>query len=69
MSKEKDITLLDVEEMAEKIKSTVGTVYGWVSSRKIPQWCIIKTGGSLRFDSNAVSKWLDSLRAAPMPAI
>ena len=64
-----DINLLNVEQMADKIKSTVGTVYSWVSSGKIPQWCIVKMGRSLRFDSKAVSKWLNSMRAKPMPAI
>lgn len=63
----KDITLLDVAQMAEKIKSTVGTVYVWVSSKKIPEWCVIKVGRSLRFDALAVSQWLDSLRAEPLP--
>ena len=65
--KEEDITLLNVEEMAQKIKSTVGTVYGWVSLKKIPEWCIVRPGRSLRFDNDKVNQWLNSLRAAPLP--
>jgi len=67
--KEEDIRLLDVEEMAEKIKSTVGTVYAWVSSRKIPEWCIVRPGRSLRFDKDKVNQWLNSLRVAPLPVV
>ena len=64
---EKEIKLLDVPGLAKKLKSTVGTVYGWASSGKIPKWCVIKTGSSLRFDEDMINKWLDSLRAKPIP--
>ena len=53
-----DITLLNVQEMANKLKSTVGTVYSWVSMRKIPTDCVVKLGRKLLFDLDAVNRWL-----------
>ncbi len=53
-----DITLLNVQEMAAKLKSTVGTVYAWVSMRKIPTDCVVKLGRKLLFDLDAVNQWL-----------
>ena len=57
---QEDITLLNVNEMADKLKSTVGTVYAWVSMRKIPSQCVIKIGRKLLFNLNEVNNWLQS---------
>lgn len=59
--------LIDVTTMAEKLGSTVGSVYAKVSMRAIPQWCVVKIGKALRFDEEAVDKWLESLRQGPVP--
>lgn len=60
--------LINVVEMSQKIKTTVGTVYAWVSMKRIPHWCIVKVGRSLKFDEMAVEKWLNGCRLAPIPA-
>ena len=60
--------LINVTEMADKLKTTSGTIYAWVSSRKIPAWCIIKQSRSLKFDIEAVDRWLNSKRLAPLPS-
>lgn len=57
---QEDITLLNVNEMADKLKSTVGTVYAWVSMRKIPSQCVIKIGRKLLFNLSEVNNWLQS---------
>lgn len=67
--KEEDITLLNVEEMAQKIKSTAGTVYAWVSMHKIPANCVVKLGGKLLFDLNAVNQWLVSCKQKTTPLV
>ena len=57
---QEDITLLNVNEMADKLKSTVGTVYAWVSMRRIPSQCVIKIGRKLLFNLSEVNNWLQS---------
>ena len=59
--------LLTVEEMANHIRSTVGTVYAWVSMRRIPDPCVVKLGRKLLFDLTEVDKWLASCKAGRNP--
>lgn len=55
----KDIQLLTVEELVQKLRLTKGAVYTMVARREIPH---IKMGRRLRFDSEEISKWLDGQR-------
>lgn len=62
------MTLLTVKQMAEKLCSTVGSIYAKVSAKQIPEWCIVKVSKRLLFDEDAVNKWLESMRCGPLPA-
>ena len=61
--------LLSVKQMAEKLCSTVGSIYTKVSAKQIPEWCIVKVSKRLLFDEEAVNKWLESMRCGPLPAM
>ncbi len=56
------MNLITVNELADKIHSTIGTVYSWVSMRRIPATCIVKLGRKLLFDLDAVNQWLESCK-------
>lgn len=61
--------LINVTQLAAKLSSTVGTIYAYVSMKKIiPGECIVKLGRAVRFDEEAVDKWLNSLRQNPLPS-
>lgn len=60
--------LINVQQMADKLCSTAGSVYAKVSTRQIPGWCIVKVGKRVLFDEDAVNKWLESMRCGPLPA-
>jgi predicted DNA-binding transcriptional regulator AlpA len=38
------------------------TIYTWVCLKKIPPPCIIKLGRTLRFDLEAVDRWVNDRR-------
>ncbi len=62
--------LINVKQMAEKLCSTVGSIYTYVSTRQvIPVGCVVKIGRSVRFDEEAVDQWLNSLKKEPLPGI
>lgn len=62
--------LINVKQMAEKLCSTVGSIYTYVSTRQIiPVECVVKIGRSVRFDEEAVDRWLNSLKKEPLPSI
>ena len=49
--------LVDVNELAEYLGNVkVGTIYSWVSQKRIPY---IKVGALLRFDLEAIDKWIE----------
>jgi len=47
--------LLTVKELSEILKVSEATIYRWVHYDFIPH---IKIGGAVRFDEEAVQKWL-----------
>ncbi len=53
--------LLTVGELAERLNVSVGTVYHWTASRRIP---FLKVGRRVAFDPGVVSAWL-SERSRP----
>ena len=57
-----DYRLINVQELADKLGSTVSTIYSWVSMHRIPSDCIVRIHRSLRFDAAAVDKWIDTQR-------
>jgi excisionase family DNA binding protein len=48
--------LLRVEEVAEFLKVSVNTIYGWVYQKRIPHK---KIGRLLRFDEKEIEKWVE----------
>ena len=48
--------LLNITEMAEYLGITVGTLYAWVSQKRIPY---IKLGRLVKFDLRKIDKWLE----------
>ena len=47
--------LLNVEELSDYIGTPVGTLYQWVSQRKIPY---VKLGRSTKFDIEKIQEWI-----------
>ena len=48
---------LNIREAAEFTGYAVGTLYGWVSQRRVP---VIKKRGRLRFDVRALELWMQA---------
>lgn len=59
--------LLDVNELADWLYSTKGSIYSLVSMGKIPANCVVHRGRRLLFDREAVMAWLMSLRGKSFP--
>jgi len=53
--------LLTADELAAYLSLPKGTIYAWVSMRKIPG--VVKLGRVLRFEKEAVDRWIDSAKA------
>jgi excisionase family DNA binding protein len=49
--------LLTIEQLAEQIQISKGTIYKWTMANKIPH---LKMGSAVRFDPVAIEKWLKS---------
>ena len=50
--------LLTVNELAEYMGTTPGSIYTLKCKGKIPNDCIVKRGKSLRFDIVAIDNWI-----------
>ena len=55
--------LLDVAEMARWLRLTPKGVYGLIESGRIPH---VKVGGRIRFEREAVLRWLGKSRVSPI---
>ncbi len=53
--------LMTVWELSEYIGTPVSTLYSYVSRGKIPAECVRHIGRSLRFDLEAVNRWIAGL--------
>ena len=53
--------LMTVEELAEYLRTSPGTVYTWKSMGIIPAKCVKKIGRKLLFIAKEIEAWLDSL--------
>jgi excisionase family DNA binding protein len=47
--------LVGIERLAEELSVSTHTIYAWVAQRRIP---FIKVGRLLRFDLDAIERWL-----------
>ena len=58
-----DKRFLDINELADYLGSTKGTIYVWVCHKKIPH---LKIRGLLRFDKFEIDNWLKDKRVGVM---
>lgn len=52
---------MTVEELAEYLRTTPGTVYTWKSMGIIPPKCVKKIGRKLLFIVREIEEWVNSL--------
>lgn len=50
-----DKRFIAIEDLAQYLSLSKGTLYVWVSQRRIPY---LKMGGALRFDLREIEEWL-----------
>jgi len=55
--------LLNVKELSHYLSMPVPTVYTYVHSRRIPKEAVVKVGRALRFEKDAIDKWINDQRA------
>ena len=55
--------LMNIEELSEYLGTPKGSIYTMVCLRKIPQECVIKLGRALRFEKDAIDKWINEKRS------
>lgn len=61
--------LMNVRQLSAYLALPVATLYTWVSLRRIPDDCIVHLGRTLRFDREAVDRWVsESCAGATRPA-
>ena len=48
--------LFNIRQLSEYLGTPVGTLYQWVSQRKIP---FVKLGRSTRFDMEKIREWIE----------
>jgi excisionase family DNA binding protein len=56
--------LMNIEELSEYLGTPKGSIYTMVCLRKIPQECVIKIGRALRFEKDAIDKWINEKRSS-----
>ncbi len=57
--------LMNIRELAAYLGTPKGSIYTMVCLRKIPQGCIVKLGRALRFEKEAIDKWINEKRSSP----
>ena len=58
--------LMNVKQLSEYISMPAPTIYTYVSTGKIPAECIKRIGRALKFDVEAVDRWVNG--ASPVQA-
>lgn len=54
--------LLNIRQLSDYLAMPVATIYTWVCLRRVPAACIVRLGRSLRFDREAVDRWIEEQR-------
>ena len=62
-SSELQTRLLNVDGLANYLSIPKGTIYTWVSMRKIPAKALVRLGRSLKFDVKEIDAWLERNRS------
>ncbi|HAH31889.1 MAG TPA: DNA-binding protein [Elusimicrobia bacterium] len=57
--------LLTVEELGTYLSLPKSSIYTMVCNRKIPRECVVKIGRVLRFEREAIDKWISGKRSCP----
>ena len=56
--------LLNISELATYLGTPKGSIYTMVCLRKIPQYCVVKLGRALRFEKDAIDRWINEKRCS-----
>jgi excisionase family DNA binding protein len=56
--------LMNIIEMSAYTSITKGTLYTMVCLKKIPPECVVHIGRALRFEKEAVDRWISQNRTA-----
>lgn len=54
--------LMNIGELSAYLGTPKGSIYTMVCLRKIPQECVVKLGKALRFEKEAIDKWINEKR-------
>lgn len=54
--------VMDIHQLSKEIGISKGGIYHWVSQKKIPY---IKIGRNVRFDADAINRWLEKKKVEP----
>lgn len=57
--------LMNIRQLSGYMAMPVATIYTWVCLRRVPASCIVRLGRSLRFDREAVDRWIEEQRVVP----
>lgn len=55
--------LLTIAELSEFLRTPIGTIYHWISQKRIPY---VKLGRSVRFDPEQVNLWVKENSQKPI---
>ena len=57
--------LLNIEELAVYLSIPKDSIYTMVCLKKIPQDCVVHIGRALRFEKEAIDKWISGKQSCP----
>jgi excisionase family DNA binding protein len=57
--------LMNIGELSAYLGTPKGSIYTMVCLGKIPQECVVKLGRALRFEKDAIDKWINEKRSYP----
>jgi len=60
--------LFDVKELSHYLAMPVATIYTYVHSRRIPEKSIVRVGRALRFEREAIDRWVNEQGASASSA-
>ena len=55
--------LLNITELSAYLSISKGSLYTMVCMRKIPQECVVHIGRALRFEKDAIDRWINTQKA------
>ena len=55
---------MNISELSAYLGTPKGSIYTMVCMRKIPQECVVKLGRALRFEKEAIDRWINEKRSS-----